>query len=168
MRIVIVGYGNAAHPLFNPCIAVSLGFIQGAGALGGKFGVFNFLHPFIAHLGQPAFEGFGLGGGDGLDEAEDAFNRCRLHFSLFAIGGGHVKGGTKCTPVAMECVITRAHFLDILFCVSTICKCLHNILNGKIPLAVVQRAADIGVFKNDDFVGGGHSVISLSVRLFAL
>lgn len=67
--------------------AVSLGFIQGAGALRRKFGVFNFLHPFIAHLGQPAFEGFGLGGGDGLDEAEDAFNRCRNRFLAFCRQG---------------------------------------------------------------------------------
>lgn len=45
----------------------------------------------------------------------------------------------------------------------TLGECPHHIHNRKPPLPVVQRAADVGVFKNDDFVGGGHWIILLKI-----
>ncbi len=52
--------GNGTHALFDPVIRIPLGLVDGAGAFGGKFGVFDLLNPFIADFGKPAFEGFGL------------------------------------------------------------------------------------------------------------
>ena len=39
--------------------------------LGGEFGVFDFFAAFVADFGEPVLEGFGFGGWDGLDEAEN-------------------------------------------------------------------------------------------------
>ena len=62
------------------------------GPVDGFFGVLGFFEAFIADFGQPLFEGFGLGGGGGLDKAEQLFGVgdvgqirftiCRLHFEL--------------------------------------------------------------------------------------
>ena len=38
--------------------------------LGGEFGVLDLLEPLVADLGEPALEGLGLGGRDGLDDPE--------------------------------------------------------------------------------------------------
>jgi|GEM_PF-6785045 len=38
--------------------------------LGGEFWVFNFREAFVADFGEPALEGFGFGGWDGLDDSE--------------------------------------------------------------------------------------------------
>ena len=39
----------------------------------GEVGVFDLLYPLVADLGKPAFERFGLGAGDRLDDAKDGF-----------------------------------------------------------------------------------------------
>jgi|GEM_PF-6673596 len=68
-----VADGDGTHPLFNPVVGVAFGFVDGAGAFGGEFRVFNFLNAFVADAREPAFERLGFGAGDGLDKAEDAF-----------------------------------------------------------------------------------------------
>jgi len=76
------------HPCLNrydPFVTVTLGLIQIAHPCGGQFRVFNFFEPFVTHLGQPAFEGFGIGRGDGLDDAEQSFRIGTLRLSAFAI-----------------------------------------------------------------------------------
>ena len=47
---------------------------------------------FVAHLGQPPFGQFGLGAGDGLDQAEDALSVGAVEV-LRATSGGDGKGG---------------------------------------------------------------------------
>jgi hypothetical protein len=65
-------HGDAAHTLFDPGFGVTLGPVQLTGAGEAEFGIFDFLYPFIADFGQPAFEGFRFGGRDRLNDAEDA------------------------------------------------------------------------------------------------
>ena len=67
----LVADGDAAHALFDPRFGVTLGEVESAGALGGEFGVFDFLHAFVADFGEPAFERLGFGAGDGLDQTEN-------------------------------------------------------------------------------------------------
>jgi len=55
------------------------------GTFMSQFRVFDFLHPLIAHLGQPAFEGLGPGGWDGLDDAEKRLRIGTIGISLFAV-----------------------------------------------------------------------------------
>ena len=46
----------------------------------GQLGVFELVNPLFAHPRQPAFERFGLGAGNGLDQAEEAFGVPALDF----------------------------------------------------------------------------------------
>ena len=73
--------------------------IAGTGA--GQFWVFYFFDPLVTHLRQPAFERFGLGRGDGLDDAEQAFGVGAVGLALFAVSGLQCKGGTSCTLVGI-------------------------------------------------------------------
>jgi hypothetical protein len=95
----LVADGDAAHPRFDPGGGVALGAVEGAGALGGEFGVLDFLHAFVAHLGEPAFERLGLGAGDGLDQAEMP-SVCQQR--VFAVrrpwGTSSARGGAICPP----------------------------------------------------------------------
>ena len=54
----------------------------------GEFGIFDFLDPLIADLGEPSFERFGLGAGDGLNDAERGFGVDAIGFVSLAISGG--------------------------------------------------------------------------------
>jgi hypothetical protein len=94
-----VADGDAAHAPHDPRVGVTFGELEGASAFGGEFGIFDFLHAFIAHFGEPAFEGLGLGTGDGLDQAENAFGMPADEF-LRATGCGELqsKGGGQVAP----------------------------------------------------------------------
>lgn len=67
----------------------------------GQFGVFYFFDALVTHLRQSAFERFGLGRGNGLDDAEQAFGVGAIGLALFAVSGLQRKGGTSCTPVGI-------------------------------------------------------------------
>ncbi len=58
------------------------GLIILTGADGGQFQVFYFQDAFITDLSQPLFEGFSFGGGDGLDDTEDALRVGAVQFCL--------------------------------------------------------------------------------------
>ena len=62
--------GDGAHALLEPVLGIALGFVEFAGSAACQFRVCDFLDALVAHLRQPAFEGFSLGRGDGLDDAE--------------------------------------------------------------------------------------------------
>ncbi len=81
-----VADGDGTHPFLDPIVGIALGLVKRAGALGGEFRVFNLLHAFVAYFGQPAFERLGLGAGNGLDEAENAFGVGAIQF-LRTAGG---------------------------------------------------------------------------------
>lgn len=69
---------------------------------GGEFGVFDFFQAFIADFGEPEFEGFGLWGGDGLDEAKHAFGVRGANGADLAVGTWHGYQGTVCPLVGVE------------------------------------------------------------------
>jgi dihydrofolate reductase len=62
--------GDAAQAFFDPFLRVAFLLVDRPHALGGEFRVLDFLKAFEADFGEPALEGFRLGGWDGLDEAE--------------------------------------------------------------------------------------------------
>src|SRR3972149_4365833 len=72
---------DAAHPLLYPVVRIALGLIQSPCSFRCQFRVFNLLHPLVACLCQPAFEGLGFGGWNGLNYAEDAFSISTFCFS---------------------------------------------------------------------------------------
>ena len=94
-----VADGDGTHPFLDPVVGVALGLVEGAGAFGGEFRVFNLLDPLVADTREPAFERLGLRAGNGLDEAEDAFGVPALkqlssarRVKLKAKGGTRVSG----------------------------------------------------------------------------
>ena len=89
--------GDGAHPFLDPVVGAAFGLVEGAGAFGSEFGVLDLLDTFVADFGQPAFEGLGLGAGDGLDDAEEAFGVGAIEV-LRAAGSGDGKGGWQFAP----------------------------------------------------------------------
>ena len=110
--------GDGAHAFLDPVVGVTFGFVKGAGAFGGELGILDFLDALVADFGQPAFEGFCFGTGDGLDEAEEAFGVPALK-ALDAAGGlkWQGKGGDNLSPpfesVAQKGV-ALAHFFKVV------------------------------------------------------
>src|SRR3990172_10980597 len=76
---------DAAHPLLYPIVRIALGLIQSPCSFRCQFRVFNLLHPLVACLCQPAFEGLGLGRGDGLDDAKHRLSACTVGLVIFSI-----------------------------------------------------------------------------------
>ena len=149
-----VADGDGTHPFLNPIVRIALGFVEGTGAFGGEFGVFNFLNAFVADAGEPAFERFGLGAGDGLNQAEDAFGVPALQqlpsarrVKLKAKGGGNL-------PPPLENIgqgrIAAAHILEIARRIDRIREDGHNVRNHKPPFIVVNRAADFLALEQGD------------------
>src|SRR3989304_3566803 len=64
-----------AHPLLYPVVRIALRLIQSPCSFSCQFRVFNLLHPLVACLCPPAFEGLCFGGRNGLNYAEDPFSR---------------------------------------------------------------------------------------------
>ena len=73
------------HALLNPFGAAAL-FLPGVAGAGKRTGgIGHFLHPLIANPGKPEFDGFGLGAGHALDEAQQGLGGGRVSEALFAI-----------------------------------------------------------------------------------
>jgi len=83
-----IAHGDAADAFLDPVVGVSFVLIDLAHALLGEFWIFDFLDALIADFREPAFEGFGLGGGDGLDDAEGGFGVDAVCFVTLAVGRG--------------------------------------------------------------------------------
>jgi hypothetical protein len=62
---------------------ITLRLVECQCPLRSQFRIFNLLHPLVAYLSQPAFEGLSLGRRDGLNDAEDALSVGTVHL-LFA------------------------------------------------------------------------------------
>jgi len=78
--------GNATDALFDLVVGVALLLIEGAHPLLGQFGVFDLLHTLVADLRQPAFERFGLGAGNGLNDGEGGLGVDAIGNAILAIG----------------------------------------------------------------------------------
>ncbi len=100
----------------------------------------------MSNLCQPAFERFGLGGGDGLDDAEQAFGVGAKH-SLRPTHGFNGKGMYNLYPPFAEFRIPLFHALDILFWVLRVDQGKDNIFDDKPPFAVVDGLPDLSSFK---------------------
>ena len=70
---------------FDPAIWVTFGFVNSSSSFLGEFWIFDFLNSFVTDFSQPAFEGFGFGGRNGLDDSEESFGIRAICFSLFSI-----------------------------------------------------------------------------------
>ena len=91
--------GDGAHALLDPFVGITLGFVKGASAFGSQLGIFYFLDALVADFGQPAFEGFGFGTWDRLNEPKETFGVPALE-ALDAAGRfkRQGKGGDNLSP----------------------------------------------------------------------
>lgn len=80
--------GNATDALFDPIVGVAFVLIEFPHPLLGKLWILDFLDALVSDLRQPAFERFGLGAGDGLDDAESGFGVDRISLVPFSVSGG--------------------------------------------------------------------------------
>ncbi len=150
----LVANGDAAHALLDPGLGVAFGEVEGPGAFAGELGVFDFLHALKTDLGEPAFEGFGLWTGDGLDEAENALGVPAGQF-LGAAGGGELqrKGGGKLPPpfegVGQSGVAT-AHVLEVAGGVGRVGEGGDDIDDYEPPFVGVKGFADFLFLKKGD------------------
>jgi hypothetical protein len=78
----------ASHALGDQLIAATELLPVLTSTVEGKAGVGGFLHAFVAGFGEPEFDGFGFGAGDGLDEAEEGFGSGAVCEAFFAVGCG--------------------------------------------------------------------------------
>ena len=160
--------GDAAHALLDPRVGVTFGEVEGASALGGEFGIFDFLHAFIADFSEPAFEGLGLGTGDGLDQAENAFGMPADEF-LRATGRGELqsKGGGKLPPPfeavgqgggqvvpPLECLgeggVAATHILEVACRVGGVGERGDDVDDDEPPLVGVEGFADFLFLEEGD------------------
>ena len=129
--------------------------VDRAHAFGGEFGVFDFLEALVADFGEPAFEGLGLGGWDGLDETQKLFRISDIGHALFAVGGGHFQPVTICN--GFIALILEAFFYDppIDLRIRTVGEDRNHIHDGKMPFFFhcIPSPADLLFFKEGD---GGH------------
>lgn len=65
-------------------------------AVGGAFGVFDFVQSLKAHPGEPEFEWFGFGRRERLDVPKQLLGIRYIGQALHAIGGGHFQSVTVC------------------------------------------------------------------------
>ena len=62
--------GNGTETFFNPGLRIAFGLVKFAGAKTCQLGIFYLFYTLVPNLRQPAFEGFGLRRGNGLDDTE--------------------------------------------------------------------------------------------------
>ena len=84
-----VADGDAAQSLFNPRFGIAFLLVNSPHPFGSEFWVFDLLESLVADLREPAFEGFGFGRWDGLDETKELFGVGRTDRADFAVGSGH-------------------------------------------------------------------------------
>ena len=115
--------------------------------------------------GQPEFDGFGLGAGHALDEAQQGFSSGHVREIFFAVGGGHFQLVTICYQ--LTALFGQAAFEDFpVFSGRLIIRLLgehaDDVHDGKPPRlgSVVVVAANLVPFKNGEVTihGDGMSV----------
>ena len=86
-----------------------------AGSLwpGTARGGFEFFHPLVAHLGQPAFERLGLGRWVELDDAEQPFGSGAVGLALLAVWGLEFQPVTKRHGLATLCIEPLFEFAPV-------------------------------------------------------
>src|SRR3990172_11546874 len=139
---------DATHPLLYPVVRIALGLIQSPCPFRCQFRVFNLLHPLIACLCQPAFEGLSLGRGDGLDDAENSFSMGTVCFSQLPVGRGQLQPVTKCHDFTSFIFKSLFQFPPICPCIGTFSQHITYIYYRKPPLIVMQCPSDLPSFEN--------------------
>ena len=124
----------------------------------------------MADFGQPALEGFGFGGCDGLDEAENLLGVSDIGHALLAVGSGHFQTVTICNGFISFIRETLFQDTPINWGIRAIGQNGKDIDDGEYPffLAGVPSAANLFFFEEGD---GGHDGYrggqeSLSARVF--
>ena len=148
----LIPHGDAAQALFNPVFRVAFLLVNLPHPLGREFGVFDFLQTLVADLGEPEFEGLGLGRGDGLDEAEESLCVGSADGANFPIRSRHGYQGTICHPVGIKGRIALSQLLDIVFNIGRAGEEFDDVVDREIPLflGLVPSATDLFFFKEGD------------------
>ena len=73
------------HALLDPLVAAAE-LLPGLARAVERLGrVGDFLHPLVAHLGQPQLDGLGLGAGDGLHQTQKGLRAGAVGLTLLAV-----------------------------------------------------------------------------------
>ena len=99
----------AGHALLNPFLAASVLLPRLPGTIQRSRRIGHFLHPFVAHLGEPEFDGLGLWAGNALDEAQQGLRGCDVGEVAFAVGGRQFQSVTICHRLAFSRVLFHPH-----------------------------------------------------------
>ena len=150
----LVADADREDALVDPVGIIALLLVGLQCPVDGLLRVDGLLDALTSNGGEPEPEGFSLGRGDGLDDAQDALGIGGLHLSLLAVRGEHLNRGTNCTPVGRQLRIAGAHLLDVLLGIGAFRQNRHNVLHGEIPffLFLVPGGADLSIFKKLDGV----------------
>ena len=150
---------DAAQGFLDPFFRVAFLLVNGACPFGGEFGVFDFFKALVADFGNPALKGFGFGGWDGLDEAQELFGVRDVGEALLAVGGGHFQTVTICNGFISFSDESFFEDAPIYLRIWTICQNREDIDDGEHPffLAGVPSAANLFFFEEGDDGHGDRS-----------
>ena len=147
---------NGLQALVDPFTGISLAQIGFQRALNAQLRVDGFLDALPAHLRQPQLEGFGLGRGDGLDDAQKLPGIGCVGLIIFPVGGTHFQLTTICSQLAAFFLKTAFQHAPILSWIGTVRKRAYHIHDGEIPFLalLIPQAANGSLLKAfDDAVG---------------
>jgi hypothetical protein len=137
----LLAHCNPAHPLFDPGVVIPFELVQHPRALGGQLGVLDLLDALISDLCKSSLERLGLGGGDGLNDTEQAFGVGTAD-KLLATGRLNAKGGGNLPPPFGKFLVTSAHIFDISFRLDGIGKHGDDVANDKPPFSIFENLSN--------------------------
>mgnify|MGYP007056184578 CR=1 FL=1 len=126
------------------------------------------MNPLGTYLSEPSLEGFGLLGGDGLDDAEHAFQIGEVLF-LRASWGSYRKGVDNLSPPFGEFRVAATHLGKVIFGILRISEDHDDIFDREIPflLALYPYRPDFLVLKQLYFLYIRHFPYSFVVTKLA-
>ena len=145
------------------CFYDFIGLVDRSRSFRCQLRILDLLHPLIADPGQPALKRFGLGGGDGLDDAEKTFGIGAVCFPHFPVWRWQFELSTNCRQFkAILALNPYFHFKPVIARIYTIRQNFHNINNGK-PLLVIMKCLSYTLAaKNCDF--GFHLALLMGLH----
>jgi len=141
------------HALLNPFAAAPVFPPIFTRPIERSFGVSYFLHPLIAHFGQPQLDRLGLGAGDGLNQAQQCFGIGGVGQIFFAISRFQFQSVTIChrlTPLFFKPLFQLVPVFSGRLKIRLIEQCLNDVHHGKIPCFsdFIINAPDFVLFEN--------------------
>src|SRR5574344_702610 len=149
---------NGFKALVDPLLAVAHALVVLHRAVDGQLGVCRFIQPLAAHLGQPELEGFSLGGGDGLDQAQHLFGIQHIGLVALAIGSNQfqlVSGTNQLTAFCVQLVFEPLPVVADFFVVGLVGQDGDGVQHGEPPFFVLRIpfSADVVGLKQFDLAG---------------